>query len=476
MDKVLERLNAKVDYEAVIQSKRQFIDPSFPPVATNIVHPAQREGLAEYLKFQAWRRCRDVFTSTFDVFQGIDVSDIHQGELGNCYYLCGVAAIAEFPDRIAKVFLTQAANESGCYAIQCYIMGKKYAIVVDDNFPYDVDCSSWAFGRSESNEIWVMLLEKVWAKVNGSYGSIVSGQEYEGLNFLTGAPYEVVFHESCKDKLEIWKKIKYGDEKNYIMAASGAGTLSSADYKAAGLVKSHAYSLLGVREFAHNGQTVRLVQLRNPWGHNEWNGEWSDGWAGWTPELKRQLELVDKNDGTFYIPFDQYLRYYDASTICMWKDGYVHSTAVVERKENACHVFELREDCSGYLELCSYPQRMLKNDVPGYKSPVLHLMLGRVEGNNIKYVVSAGCTSSHGNTKVKLTPEYTSSSRGRISSVRSPRPIQSTDTPPARWTWWRPPSAWRLWPNCARTTPARGRTGGATVPASLLSTTSLSSP
>ena len=39
-----------------------------------------------------------------------------------------------------------------------------------------------------NNQIWVMLLEKAWAKVYGSYDNIHSGYNEEGLNALSGAP------------------------------------------------------------------------------------------------------------------------------------------------------------------------------------------------------------------------------------------------------------------------------------------------
>lgn len=30
-----------------------------------------------------------------------------------------------------------------------------------------------------------------------------------------------------------------------------------------------------------NGEKIDLMQLRNPWGHKEWTGKWSDGSSEW---------------------------------------------------------------------------------------------------------------------------------------------------------------------------------------------------
>ena len=47
-----------------------------------------------------------------------------------------------------------------------------------------------------------------------------------------------------------------------------------------------------------NGQAIRLVQIRNPWGFGEWNGDWADYSKGklpdcWekNPELKKRLKV-----------------------------------------------------------------------------------------------------------------------------------------------------------------------------------------
>ncbi len=53
-----------------------------------------------------------------------------------------------------------------------------------------------------------------------------------------------------------------------------------------GVISGHAYSLISVKEFEVNGETIRLLVLRNPWGEGEWTGAWSDKAPEWTPELR----------------------------------------------------------------------------------------------------------------------------------------------------------------------------------------------
>jgi hypothetical protein len=49
-----------------------------------------------------------------------------------------------------------------------------------------------------------------------------------------------------------------------------------------GLIMGHAYSILDLDKVVRNNQEIRLIQLRNPWGKDEWNGDWSDTSNLWT--------------------------------------------------------------------------------------------------------------------------------------------------------------------------------------------------
>jgi hypothetical protein len=81
-----------------------------------------------------------------------------------------LSSIAEFPERIKAIFLTKEINKAGCYAVKLMLNGEYRTVVVDDRFPYRADTGKWAHSRpSKTNEIWVLVLEKAWAKVYGSY-------------------------------------------------------------------------------------------------------------------------------------------------------------------------------------------------------------------------------------------------------------------------------------------------------------------
>ena len=77
-----------------------------------------------------------------------------------------------------------------------------------------------------------------------------------------------------------------------------------------GVISGHAYSFIAVKEFEHQGKTVKLCMLRNPWGSGEWKGDWCDESPLWTPALRKEVGCVVEDDGTFHIPYEDYLKEY----------------------------------------------------------------------------------------------------------------------------------------------------------------------
>ena len=137
-----------------------------------------------------WKRASEYYgAGRYKIFDDIKPTDIFQGDCGDCYFLSSLSSLAEFPERIKAIFLTKEVNEAGCYAMQFYINGEPEVVVVDEYFPFCVHKGQWAFSHTtQDREIWVLLLEKAWAKIFGSYQRIEGGSTGEALPALTGAP------------------------------------------------------------------------------------------------------------------------------------------------------------------------------------------------------------------------------------------------------------------------------------------------
>lgn len=143
-----------------------------------------------------WKRPTDVYgKGNFCLYNKIGPSDIKQGYCGDCYFLSSISSLAESEERVKELFLTKEINKAGCYAVQLYINGELRTVVVDDYFPYCPHKDQWAMSRcNEEKEIWVLILEKAWAKIYGSYQRIEAGTTGEALPVLTGAPVDFFFH------------------------------------------------------------------------------------------------------------------------------------------------------------------------------------------------------------------------------------------------------------------------------------------
>ena len=75
--------------------------------------------------------------------------------------------LAEREERVRKLFVTDQINDKGIYGVVFCDAGHKQLICVDDHY---VSRQGRAiFSQNKEPEMWVMVLEKAWAKLCGSY-------------------------------------------------------------------------------------------------------------------------------------------------------------------------------------------------------------------------------------------------------------------------------------------------------------------
>jgi calpain len=140
-------------------------------------------------------------------------------------------------------------------------------VVVDDRLP--TENGKLVFNRSDdNNEFWSALLEKAYAKLNGSYEALVDGNTSEAHEDFTGGITErFKLKDAPKNLFEILVK---GIERNSMMGCSienvdGVKKQETPE----GLYRGHAYSITKVKyvDIAVRDKKgkIPLLRLRNPW-------------------------------------------------------------------------------------------------------------------------------------------------------------------------------------------------------------------
>ena len=179
-----------------------FIDPSFPPDDTSIWDQSNNDPYPLNEK-PVWKRAKDFMDETPQLFlDGIDPNDINQGLLGDCWFLASIASIAENPALVRRLFVTQSYNECGFYKLKICKDGEWIEVVVDDYFPWYCNGGPM-FSRGKGAELWVLLLEKAYAKLHGNYWMLRNGFVAHGMSDLTGCP--TYFNKFPSDRRNFYK-------------------------------------------------------------------------------------------------------------------------------------------------------------------------------------------------------------------------------------------------------------------------------
>lgn len=380
----------------IIQTCRQknikFTDPQFPTSVGSLIGNPPEAGADREWPSYKWARAEEVFgRGEFAVFNDISPDDIRQGEMGNCYFLCALSSLAENPGLIKRLFDTTHPNEFGVYAVWLNVDGMWTEFVLDDFFPV-IDngrgAVQFAFSRTSEDEIWVMLLEKAYAKAYGNYHRIVGGDPVHALRDLTGAPFDRIEDMNEKSPDEIWNKVVQAERKGWVLCCYTQGTHVTEEQQSNGIVSGHAYSLLRAEEVTgSDGRRHRIFQIRNPWGGFEWNGNWSDRSPLWTPELMQKLNVQRKDDGIFWISLEDFIRNYEGIGICKVNPANKYNCVKLNQKGKGRKSMVRFDVYTAGEYTMSIDQKDCRH-FPGdqYRCAYVRVTIGRITNNNVEFV------------------------------------------------------------------------------------------
>ena len=270
-------------------------------------------------------------------------------------------------------------------------------VLIDDYFPYvGYGFKQFAFASSQGNELWVSLMEKAWAKINGCYAKIgCGGLPHEVFDVLTECYSEQVSVNKTK-ATEIWNKMIESRDKGYVMTAGTSGDVSNLDIEEVGLSPGHAYTVLGVHELQGPRGKEKVVRLRNPWGNGEWNGDWSDSSSKWTTAVKNAQSHIKRDDGDFYMGYDDFLKYYVTMGFAKLHPDYETSVLKIKKEDAVkCQLIKVtvnKDRVHTYLSLYQKNPRIITKQGYYQKTSLCFIMLC---DKNFNYINSMATTDMH---------------------------------------------------------------------------------
>lgn len=291
------------------------------------------------------------------LYQGtIEPRDCVQGALGNCWLVSALACLAEHPGAVKRIILQNEKTIRGKYQVRFYDgKEKRFVIVtVDDLIPCKKGTKKPIYMQPHENEFWPLIVEKAMAKFMGSYSALDGGHGTWATHALTGdhvfmlkkrqgatsrywrrhnmkfigkpgdgRKKDAVFHKEVEEDIvrdKLFNILEQYNKIDSLIAVARVGKNGESKDENNGLVEGHLFSVMSVRwagrSFGVGGR--RMVKIRNPWSSYEWKGPWGDGTKEWDkhPSIAKELGYENKNDGIFWMDFDDFVEYFNQISVC----------------------------------------------------------------------------------------------------------------------------------------------------------------
>ncbi|XP_063243850.1 calpain-1 catalytic subunit-like [Bacillus rossius redtenbacheri] len=307
-------------YQALRRACRErgvlFEDPEFP-AGPRALYRHKKPGLQPVVWMRPQEMCQRPQFAAEDCRADRARFDVEAGELGDPWLLAAVSSLTLTPRLLDRVVPPDQgfdpASYCGLFRFRFWHFGEWREVVVDDRLP--THKGRLFFLRSSNpTEFWAALLEKAYAKLYGCYETLQAGSSTRALQDLTGGIVQS-FGLASQDRYLTFQVLNSAVPRSSLLIAS---ICPDKDTKRQlrlrnGVITQHAYSVTGLARVRGPLGETPLVRLRNPWGRGEWTGPWSERsweWDGLSERDKELLSVRVRNDGEFWMSFEDFARHF----------------------------------------------------------------------------------------------------------------------------------------------------------------------
>lgn len=219
----------------------------------------------------------------------VELNDIDQGQLGDCYLLASMGALAKSNPKLfdgGEKSIIRKEKENYIVTLNPRLdrnskTRTKIEIIVTPEVLVDANGQPLYQGLAD-NELWPIIVEKAYAQMLGGYDNIEGGNPREALASMTGKDSKIIDPKFYKDEDLIDRLFEALDNKQpVVFSSNGQGEnpteipLPNAKDRTQTLFEGHAYTLDKIQNdsiFLYNphGQNhleITPSQVKNYFGH-----------------------------------------------------------------------------------------------------------------------------------------------------------------------------------------------------------------
>ena len=252
-------------------------------------------------------RPEDFMIATPKLFKDeAEVGKLVQGGLSDVWFLSAVAVLLTNPKKLRELFVqTGQEDPEGRFALQFYRDGCATVVYVDDRVPVDPNRRPCFARTDDPCELWLLLLQKAFAKHHGVYETLKAGSTRDALATLTGGTSTVVDLRGLELE-KLWATLKE------LLEAGMLGV--QVDWKPGlrrrppcGLLAGHAYGVVKILEAGGRGGS-KMVKLIDPWVEGLPKGKWTCGSPHWAkhPQVVEDCAYEPNDELGFWLELDEF--------------------------------------------------------------------------------------------------------------------------------------------------------------------------